>query len=233
MKEIIKVMIMITLPFTIAAQDVFRTSLYDAEAIIEFKEEIDLTEEQEKSIKDIYLKSNTVFMEKKWELSDLNKEMNQLLAKSSVNKIEAEKQLKKVLDLENEIKLLKFSTLIDIKNLLSKDQQEKLLPYLDESTGYFTSDIFMGRDYEVKVKVKEKNKEKSDGKPLMILENNGDKYFLVSTDINAINPSEIESIEVIKGERAESQYGERGKNGVIVISVGEKTFNRVKKLDKN
>jgi hypothetical protein len=40
--------------------------------------------------------------------------------------------------------------------------------------------------------------------------------------INMINPEKIESMDVLKGENAIKAYGEKGKNGVIVISLKEK-----------
>jgi TonB family protein len=39
------------------------------------------------------------------------------------------------------------------------------------------------------------------------------------TDMSAINPNEIQSISVLKDESATSQYGDKGKNGVIVVTM--------------
>ncbi len=54
-------------------------------------------------------------------------------------------------------------------------------------------------------------------KPLIILD--GKEYL---KDINEINPESIESISVLKDEKATSQYGEKGKNGVILITSKKK-----------
>lgn len=232
MKKLINVIIVIALPFLIKGQDIFRSNLYDAEAIIEYKEEIGLNEKQEKDIKQIYLESNQVFMEKKWELNSLNKKMSALLSESKVDKSAADAMLREILDLENEIKILKLSTLVDIKNILNEDQQAKLDPYVDGSTGFFTSDIFMGTDYEVKLKVKEKAKDKSKAQPVFIIKNNGEEYVMKSYGPNDVNPKEIEAISVIKGENAIRIYGDKGKNGVILISVPAKTYQRIKSADQ-
>lgn len=41
-------------------------------------------------------------------------------------------------------------------------------------------------------------------------------------DIKDINPADIESMEVLKPEDAKSKYGEKGKNGVIIITTKKK-----------
>lgn len=54
-------------------------------------------------------------------------------------------------------------------------------------------------------------------RPLIILD--GKEYL---KDINEINPESIESISVLKDEKATSQYGKKGKNGVILITSKKK-----------
>lgn len=51
----------------------------------------------------------------------------------------------------------------------------------------------------------------------------------VKPTINDINPEDIESINVLKGESAEAEYGELGKNGVILITT--KVMAQLKKVD--
>jgi len=41
-------------------------------------------------------------------------------------------------------------------------------------------------------------------------------------DLKAINPADIESINVIKGKPADALYGKEGKDGVIVITLKKK-----------
>lgn len=47
-------------------------------------------------------------------------------------------------------------------------------------------------------------------------------------NLDSINPDNIESVSVLKGEQAVSQYGEAGKNGVILVTT--KTPFKVKPL---
>jgi TonB-dependent SusC/RagA subfamily outer membrane receptor len=43
-----------------------------------------------------------------------------------------------------------------------------------------------------------------------------------SDDINALDPNTIESISVLKDDNAVKLYGEKGKNGVIIIKTKAK-----------
>jgi TonB-dependent SusC/RagA subfamily outer membrane receptor len=48
--------------------------------------------------------------------------------------------------------------------------------------------------------------------------------------LNSIDPNDIASMDVIKGKSAEAQYGEKGKDGVIVITSKKyKTFQEKQK----
>jgi hypothetical protein len=40
--------------------------------------------------------------------------------------------------------------------------------------------------------------------------------------IQTINPDAIESVNVLKGKTAEDKYGEKGKNGIIEITLKQK-----------
>ena len=56
----------------------------------------------------------------------------------------------------------------------------------------------------------------ADKQPLIIIDGVETK-----TDMNSLNPDEIERIEIFKNESAKS-YGEKGKNGVVVITTKQK-----------
>jgi hypothetical protein len=56
------------------------------------------------------------------------------------------------------------------------------------------------------------------GKPLILV--NG---LATSANINEINPEDIKSIDVYKGESALTKYGDLARNGAIVITLKEKT----------
>jgi TonB-dependent SusC/RagA subfamily outer membrane receptor len=59
----------------------------------------------------------------------------------------------------------------------------------------------------------------SDGNPLILM--NG--VAITKEEMDKINPHDIESVNVLKGEQATRLYGEKGKNGVVIITPkGEK-----------
>jgi TonB-dependent SusC/RagA subfamily outer membrane receptor len=54
-------------------------------------------------------------------------------------------------------------------------------------------------------------------KPLIIVD--GKEYL---SNLGSLNPNEISSIDVLKGQAAIALYGERGKNGVVLIQIKKK-----------
>lgn len=57
---------------------------------------------------------------------------------------------------------------------------------------------------------------KNDSQPLFVIDGE------ISEDINSLDPKDIKSIDVLKGENAIAIYGEKGENGVIVILTKKK-----------
>lgn len=67
----------------------------------------------------------------------------------------------------------------------------------------------------VNIVIRGKNSITQDNSPLYVI----DGFPLENPDNNAINPAEIESIEVLKDASSTAIYGARGANGVIVITT--------------
>jgi len=67
--------------------------------------------------------------------------------------------------------------------------------------------------------------------PLMIIKHRGKTQILDRVDVgnkmNALNPQEINSIEVIKGEKALELYGAKGKPGVVVITLKQESKYKI------
>ncbi|CAM4290336.1 M56 family metallopeptidase [Gillisia limnaea] len=61
-----------------------------------------------------------------------------------------------------------------------------------------------------------------DEKPLVVIDG---KEKEADFDMKSINPEDIESINVLKGENATKEYGDKGKNGVIEIELKDKKEN--------
>ncbi len=66
----------------------------------------------------------------------------------------------------------------------------------------------------------------ADSGPLFILDN----IELPGSDLGEVNPEDIELVEVLKDKKAIEPYGEKGKNGVVIIST--KSFARGRQLQK-
>jgi bla regulator protein BlaR1 len=58
-----------------------------------------------------------------------------------------------------------------------------------------------------------------DEQPLIIIDG---KEAEDGVDLDTLNPNTIESINVLKGPSAEKAYGEKGKNGVVEITLKKK-----------
>lgn len=67
--------------------------------------------------------------------------------------------------------------------------------------------------------------------PLYVIDGLVQKGILVNEKLlNDINPDKIDNIHVFKGESAKYRYGEKGKNGVVVITTKE--FAKKSKVQK-
>ncbi len=55
----------------------------------------------------------------------------------------------------------------------------------------------------------------------------GDKSESSRQLFKELNPNWIEKVEVVKGEKATDQFGERGKFGVILIELKEESFEKM------
>lgn len=77
------------------------------------------------------------------------------------------------------------------------------------------------------VQLEDKSAKKVDTEMTPAVTSNKPLYFVDGTKtkesvVNEINPDAIESINVLKGEKAIEKYGEEGKNGAIEIKMKKK-----------
>ena len=66
--------------------------------------------------------------------------------------------------------------------------------------------------------------------PLIVI--NGFVFENSMAVLNLINPNDIEKIDVLKDASATAAYGDKGKNGVLVITLKNKEINSQRKLNK-
>ena len=143
------------------------------------------------------------------------KQLKITLAKSPISKEQSAAQLKKVNALELEVKQLKLSTLIAVKNQLTEKQQSELDVYKNENQDLMREfGMRLSEDGdELLVRVVGKVA----AEPLYILKE-GNKEISYD-DVKALKTNQIKSIEVVKGEAAITRFGERGRDGVIIIGM--------------
>lgn len=65
--------------------------------------------------------------------------------------------------------------------------------------------------------------------PLYII----DGVEIIKEKLNIISPNDIQSITVLKGESAIKQYSDKGKNGVVVITMKGQPINEVRIIEKD
>lgn len=199
----------------VTGQSIFQTKFYPADLILEHSKKINLTDDQEEQVQKIYFDNNQEFTKKKWELNRKMAELDEVVSPAKVDLNDATGLMNEILKLENDIKLLRFQTLIALKNTLTEKQQRLLNPYLENDQ---TGEINIGIDRQMVLKYKDKGIE-TDNEPLFYVISRGEKQKLSRADIAMIEPDNIKSIEVIKGESAIKLYGKEAKNGVIVIEL--------------
>ncbi|MDH5399310.1 MAG: Spy/CpxP family protein refolding chaperone [Cyclobacteriaceae bacterium] len=195
------------------------SSLYAPDLILKHKTEIELTSAQEKKIREIYDENIEKFTAKRKELAPVMNRLNKLLDQPDVSTREVDNVLNQANAIELEIKKIKLITLVEIKNTLTPDQQKSLDQ--NRSIASNPTDLF-----DIKI-----NKEESsvtiglrgDGNIALVIirEKSGKTREMYTKDISklSIDPHNIQSIEVIKGQKAIDLYGDKGKNGVIIIDT--------------
>ncbi|REG92025.1 Spy/CpxP family protein refolding chaperone [Algoriphagus antarcticus] len=224
------------------AQDLFQKNLYSADRVMEMRKELELTDAQATKIKKIHSENAGKFSTMKWDLDDATLKLKDILDEYKIDELAVQKQMDKVLALENSLKKQQLSTMVSIKNELSFEQQEILQGKRVQTvngvniTGYGTSSFSSANDLghpqnfrvgkplsglaatssspKILVQSLGSNQENA---PLYILDTkDGMKEF---TDFSKINPDDIESINVLKDKPAVEKFGEKGKNGVIIIKL--------------
>ncbi|WP_057939017.1 Spy/CpxP family protein refolding chaperone [Algoriphagus resistens] len=222
-------------------QDLFQKNLFSADRVMELRDELDLSEAQATKIKKIHSENAGKFSTMKWDLDDETKKLKVLLDETKIDQVAVQKQMDKVLALENSLKKQQLSTMVAIKNELSFEQQEILQTPRVQTvngisiTGYGVNSVSSTSGGKLVMKGKPlvgTPGVSSSSSPKVIVQSLGSSqenaplYILDTEDgnkeikeFNSINPDDIESINVLKDKSAVDLYGEKGKNGVIIIKL--------------
>ncbi|MEP0713157.1 periplasmic heavy metal sensor [Algoriphagus sp.] len=228
-------------------QDLFQRHLYSADRVMEMRKELNLTESQAAQIKKIHSENAGKFSAMKWDLDDETAKLKALLDASKIDEVAVQKQMDKVLALENSLKKQQLSTMVSIKNELSPEQQGILQSPRVHTlngvsvTGYGTSSFSPASDlgptqtFKIGKPLYGATTSSSSSSPKVALKvagtssNSAPPLYYIDTkdgmkqlkEISTINPDNIQSIEVLKDKSAIDLFGDKGKNGVIIIKLKE------------
>lgn len=219
------------------AQDIFQKNLYSADKVMELRTKLNLTEVQATKIKKIHSDNAGKFSTEKWDLDEETSKLKTMLDQSKIDQAAVQKQMDKVLALENSLKKRQLSTMVAIKNELSLEQQTILQSITNQSLkevkviGYSTNSnnsplvvqgypaggtAKTGGSSSPKLSVRVAGTSAADQPIYMMDTKNGMKPI---TNLNEIDPQNIESIKVLKDKLAIESFGEKGKNGVIIVKL--------------
>jgi Spy/CpxP family protein refolding chaperone len=100
--------------------------MFPPDMIMGHARQLGLTDEQKTFMRGEIQRTMSTFTELQWRLQDEMELLHETMKTNSVNEQQALTQLKKVLDIEGEIKRLHFGLGIRLKNHLTPEQQEQL-----------------------------------------------------------------------------------------------------------
>lgn len=203
--------------FQTKAQDIFEKDFYAPDLAIKHREEIKISESQLDKIYSSYNTATESFKAKKKLLSAAIAELRTTINETSISNDKALVELEKINALELEIKKLKLSMLIEVKNALSSNQQNTLDKYKKENQLMLKAlDMSISeRDSAVTLKIRGNVTDKN--KVVWVLK--GSKKEMNLEEMKQLNPDNIKSIEVFKGGAAVAKFGEQGRNGVVLIEL--------------
>ncbi len=215
MKKSIIIFSILFSTITLFAQDDFQSELFSADLVLKYRSEIGLSTTQVTNVKKIYDSKISEFNSLKWDLDAALVALNKQLASASVDEKTSMAQMDKVIQLEDQLKRIRLGMLIKIKNELNPSQQEQLKKLRKDSDLNGLSVITpINENPRVMLKV---DGGKDNGQPLYIVrDSKGERRV---SDVGGIDPDNIKSLNVLKGESATKAYGEAGKNGVVIIEI--------------
>ena len=110
----------------------FEGAFYPPKLIMRYQSEIDLSEEQRKTIISLMNENHPRHNEIKWNLEAEMQEMRELIKQQTVDLEQANAKLDTILEMEEELKKLQLAVMVKIKNSLTAEQQAELDEYKSE-----------------------------------------------------------------------------------------------------
>ena len=109
------------------ATDDIAQNLFAPDLVLKYREVIGLDEAQSRTLKGLVQKAQGRFIDLQWDMQAEAGKLVQLVRLPRVDEAAALTQVDKVLGMEREVKKAQISLLIEIKNLLTPEQQQKLI----------------------------------------------------------------------------------------------------------
>ena len=216
MKKFITILFILPLFIPIEAQDVFQKDLFSADVILKYRAELGLSAQQVADVKKTYGDHISAFNSKKWDLDAELVALDKMLTVDKVNEEAATRQLNKVMSLEEDLKRTQLTLLIQLKNKLNTSQLNKLRKLRTQDDMRQVGTITAINE-NPRMLLKVNGSENDDKSPLYVLaDDRGEK---IVPGVDNIDPKDIASVEVLKGEKAKEKYGDKGKNGVVIVKL--------------
>lgn len=227
MKQILTLLLVLATGI-IQAQDIFQTKRFSADNIMEMREKINLTDAQAAKIKKIHSENAGQFSTLKWDLDEETKKLQKLLEAPKIDPVAVNKQLDVVLSIESQLKKKQLGALVAIKNELTEEQKK----IISQNTVLAVRGVAATAPVKivegVPLATSPSGTAASSPKVAVSINGNGEQplYFIQTKSglqkvfsLESIDPKDIESMSVFKGDQALEKYGVEGKNGVIVITL--------------
>ena len=106
--------------------DPIAQNLFPPEMVMQHRQEIGLTDEQNIAIRQVLRNASSKFNELQWQMEDEMETMNKLTKVSAVDEQTVMAELDKILNIEREVKRTQLLVSVRIKNKLTAEQQVKL-----------------------------------------------------------------------------------------------------------
>jgi len=116
------------------ATDDIAQNFFAPDLVLKYREVIGLDAGQSKMLKDLVQKAQGKFLDLQWDMQAEAGKLAQLVRLPRVDESAALAQVDKVLGMEREVKKAQISLLIQIKNLLTPAQQQKLIDLRSKSS---------------------------------------------------------------------------------------------------
>jgi hypothetical protein len=215
MKKILAILLLLMGEINVLAQESFQKELFSVDAVLKYRNEIGLSSQQVENVKKIYDDHIRMFNSKKWDLDAELVALNKYLSQSIIDEKSSMAQMEKIMTLEDELKRMKLSMLIKVKNELKEPQQEELKNLRTEKDMEGMSEITPINE-NPRIVLRGPGIGAGANPLYIIIDKNGERKV---SSISDIPSSRIESVNVIKNETATQLYGAEGKNGVIIIKM--------------